>query len=219
MSRTPSADRQPADQAVAGQQTVDLAVAGRVGFAFLGEPERRAAVRQLAKAGMSAGGIADRLGTSLRNVQAYMPRRTPAEMDDSESAARGRVHDRSGGVCERCGAREAESFSHRIPTGQGGRYTAANGLDTCGDGTSGCHGWIEMNPTEARRHGQRLSARKKPDREPVLIYHGGVLVRALLHDDGQVTVLRQLSVRHEEVSPWPLDSESTSEPPKSPAGH
>jgi hypothetical protein len=178
------------------REAVELAAAGRIAFAFLGEPERRAVVARLVREGMSHGGIADRLGTSPRQLQPYLPRRTPAEMDESEAAARGRVYARSKGTCERCGAREAESFSHRIPAGQGGTYRAANGLHTCGDGTSGCHGWIEANPTEARRHGWRLSQRKKPDREPALIYHDGALVRALLHDDGQVTVLRQLAVQN-----------------------
>jgi hypothetical protein len=187
------------------RSAVDLAVAGRVAFAFLEEPERRAAVRELVDAGMTAGGIADRLRTSPRQLQPYLPRRTPAEMDDSESAARGRVDARSGGVCERCGAREAESFSHRIPAGQGGRFTAANGINTCGDGTTGCHGWIEANPTEARRHGWRLNSRQKPDKRPALIYHGGALVRAVL------------PARHEEDE-WSLNSESTSDPRRSPGG-
>lgn len=193
-------------------------MAGRIGFSFLDEPERLAAVRKLASTGMSVGGIADRLGTSTRQIRAYLPRRTPAEMDDSESAARARVQQRSGGVCERCGAREAESFSHRIPAAQGGRYTAANGLDTCGDGTTGCHGWIEANPAEARRHGWRLSPRQKPEKVPALIYHGGALVRVLLHDDGQEpTVLRRLPARHEEGT-WSPDSTSTSDPRRSPDG-
>lgn len=81
----------------------------------------------------------------------------------SEETARRTVRERSAGVCELCGANPATSWSHRRSRGQGGPWRPANGLDTCGDGTCGCHGWLEANPDAAALGGWRLV---HDDRDP-----------------------------------------------------
>lgn len=55
----------------------------------------------------------------------------------------------SDGWCVRCG-RRAESWHHRLPRGRGGVDDGFNCVRVCGDGTRGCHGWIEHHPEEAR---------------------------------------------------------------------
>lgn len=66
-----------------------------------------------------------------------------------EGRGRAIVYARSGGVCECCGARRAESWSHRVAKSRGGLWSPSNGLHLCGDGTRLCHGWLEANPTWA----------------------------------------------------------------------
>lgn len=86
--------------------------------------------------------------------------------------ARGRelVYGRSAGRCEACGARRAGSWSHRLSRAQGGDWNPANGLHTCGDGTSGCHGQIESEREFARLLGWRLLRGEDPERHLVLMF-------------------------------------------------
>ena len=63
------------------------------------------------------------------------------------------VRGRSGGLCEICGVRPGESFSHRLAAGKGGTWRPSNGLRTCGDGTRLCHGWLEAHPIWAGEGG------------------------------------------------------------------
>ena len=80
----------------------------------------------------------------------------------SEEAGRHIVTQRSGGRCEAAvpgicmGA--AQSVHHRIKRSQGGTWAPSNLLHVCGDGTIGCHGWIEHHPAKAREHGLDLPA-------------------------------------------------------------
>lgn len=73
-------------------------------------------------------------------------------------------------ICEVCGSRPGESFSHRIAASRGGTWAPSNGVRACGSGTTGCHGWLKMHPTWAGeggwhiRHDLRL-----PDIVPVFI--------------------------------------------------
>ena len=65
---------------------------------------------------------------------------------------------RSGGVCECCGGRRYESLHHRTPRGMGGSKDAAlnspaNIGAVCGNGTTGCHGSIEVSRTIAQNYG------------------------------------------------------------------
>ena len=66
----------------------------------------------------------------------------------SEQAGRAIVYARSQGRCEVCGNYSAQSYHHRMK--QGRPWNPANGLHVCGDGTRGCHGWIEAHPNHAR---------------------------------------------------------------------
>jgi len=82
-----------------------------------------------------------------------------------EAKARGIVRTRSGGKCEvaRAGVclGEAHSMHHRRKEGR--LWNPANILHTCGDGTRGCHGWIESHPTLANEEGLWLFAGEKPE--------------------------------------------------------
>ncbi|MFN2346026.1 MAG: hypothetical protein ABR616_09970 [Dermatophilaceae bacterium] len=51
--------------------------------------------------------------------------------------------------CVRCGG-PAESWQHRVAAGRGGPDDHFNCVPLCGDGTRGCHGWAEANPTAAQ---------------------------------------------------------------------
>lgn len=72
------------------------------------------------------------------------------------------VLDRSGGMCEVCGAAPASNVHHRRGRGMGGTRRAIHSpawlLAVCGMGnTSGCHGRIEGDRVEAERNGWALA--------------------------------------------------------------
>lgn len=72
-----------------------------------------------------------------------------------EARARAIVAERSGGRCEAviegvCLGR-AHSMHHRRKPGR--LWNPSNLLHLCGDGTRGCHGWIEAHPTKANELG------------------------------------------------------------------
>lgn len=68
-------------------------------------------------------------------------RARPPKVDKGrEGSCRDLVRKRSGGTCERCSVRLAESMHHRRFRSQGGPWTPSNILHLCGDGTTGCHG-------------------------------------------------------------------------------
>lgn len=69
----------------------------------------------------------------------------------SESAARKLLYQRSERVCERCGMRRASNAHHRRSAGR--VWTPENLLDLDGSGTTGCHGWVEHNPTTSAQFG------------------------------------------------------------------
>lgn len=51
------------------------------------------------------------------------------------------IRQRSGGVCEGCGVREATQMHHCQYRSKGGPEVASNGLHLCGSGNhTGCHG-------------------------------------------------------------------------------
>lgn len=87
------------------------------------------------------------------------------------------VHERSGWVCERCGAAKAVQIHHRRPRRSGGSKlpdtnSPANLLDFC----RGCHGWVESNRMEALLQGLLLHSTEVPREVPVLLRHGLVLL-------------------------------------------
>ncbi|MFR9773147.1 hypothetical protein [Nocardia sp. SC052] len=73
---------------------------------------------------------------------------------------------RSGGLCERCGAR-AHSVHHRRNAGQGGPWTPQNCVHLCGDGTRLCHGWITTHPDNAHSEGYALKHGDNPALIPI----------------------------------------------------
>lgn len=74
-------------------------------------------------------------------------------MRKDEKLCREVVTERCGGNCERCGKGGQVTMHHRKKRGQGGPWTPENIVAVCGDGTRGCHGWIEANPKLAHETG------------------------------------------------------------------
>lgn len=121
------------------------------------------------------------------------PKRNPMPPD-----VRALVIDRDGHACRRCGhplpGGRGGSVHHRIPRGMGG--TTWTGIHSpallvllCGDGTTGCHGWIESNRAAALRLGWLLT-RHLFDIDPAdvpLRWDDGEL-RLYLHHDGTSAV-------------------------------
>lgn len=86
----------------------------------------------------------------------------------NEAAARVLVGARSAGTCELCAVNRATNWSHRKSRGQGGLWRPANGLHLCGSGTTGCHGWLTVNPLLAAAGGwQLLRDSRDPAEVPV----------------------------------------------------
>ncbi len=105
----------------------------------------------------------------------------------SEHQARRRVYERSEAACEVCGNQPGQSVHHRKNRSQGGRWTPANLLHVCGDGTRGCHGWIGANPAESYRNGWLVRGTGEPSAIPAL-YRGRL---SLLDDHGHVTTVEE----------------------------
>lgn len=80
-----------------------------------------------------------------------------------------KIWERDRGRCVRCGESQvfgyrgrSWSVHHRRPRGMGGTSLpwvaeAANGIVLCGDGVSGCHGWVETHRGEAVEAGWLVS--------------------------------------------------------------
>jgi hypothetical protein len=87
-------------------------------------------------------------------------------------------------VCELCFANRATNYQHRKNKAQcstAEMWTPVNGLDVCGSGTTGCHGWIHSNPTKARELGWMVGREEDPAEVPVLLCQYGWV---LLDSDG-----------------------------------
>lgn len=126
----------------------------------------------------------DAAGRVLADIEAH-PFKAPgrSKVTPEERAARWLVKARSGGWCEiqitdTCHT-QATDFSHRIREGQGGQWSASNGLHACRP----CHSWVSLYPFGARAKGWALWSYEDSALEPV--YHRGQWV--LLGDDGSVT--------------------------------
>lgn len=92
------------------------------------------------------------------------------------TALRRLVYDRDEGRCQRC-ARHClsgvHSLQHRRPRQMGGdrnANTPANLVLLCGSGTTGCHGHVEHNRTEALEQGWLVHRWDDPADIPVLRY-------------------------------------------------
>lgn len=75
--------------------------------------------------------------------------------------------------CEVCDGDLSAGMSvhHRKPRGMGGtRDEGINGLANllavCGSGTTGCHGWIEVNRSESRARGLLVYRNDDPEQVP-----------------------------------------------------
>lgn len=118
----------------------------------------------------------------------------------NEAQCRGIVRERSGGMCEvRVTAPgvcrgQGESMHHRRKVSQGGKWVPANIVHACGDGTVGCHGFLEANPAAARRRGLWLFAGQTPVSTPAQIVFRGMPGTYLLDDEGSITWLGTLAL-------------------------
>lgn len=110
-------------------------------------------------------------------------------MNKQESEARRLVRERSGGVCEVCGAQRATNYQHRKNRSQGGQWSASNGLDVCGSGTTGDHGYIHAHPAESYERGWSVKGAYDPAEVPVQTRHGLVL----LDDEGGRTAVEAVT--------------------------
>lgn len=77
-------------------------------------------------------------------------------------------------------------MQHRAPRRAGGTRnplinSPANLIWVCGSGTTGCHGYMESQRTEAYRAGWLLHDPAEATTVPVLLWNGQ---RVLLDDDG-----------------------------------
>jgi hypothetical protein len=76
------------------------------------------------------------------------------------AATRAAIYEAGGGRCVGCGRADVTA-QHRRRRGMGGSRdplisTPANGVPLCGSGTTGCHGWTERHPLEAKLLGWAL---------------------------------------------------------------
>lgn len=87
---------------------------------------------------------------------------------------------RAGGRCERCDG-IGITMHHRKKRSQGGDWIPSNIVALCGDGTRGCHGWVEANPNDAEFEGWHVRPWDDPA-EVKVKYRDGEL--CLLDEDG-----------------------------------
>lgn len=87
-----------------------------------------------------------------------------------------------------------ESVHHRRKRSQGGTWAVSNLLHVCGDGTRGCHGYIEANPVAAKRRGQWLFHSQHSLLTPVQMTFRGITGPFLLDDEGSVKWLSRLGL-------------------------
>jgi hypothetical protein len=93
--------------------------------------------------------------------------------------------------CERCGQNIMNipmSVHHRRPRAMGGTHRTDTNLPSnlmvlCGSGTTGCHGYLESNRTEAKDLGFIVPQWEAPNQVAVKLYlHSW----SLLQDDGSI---------------------------------
>lgn len=124
----------------------------------------------------------------LEAVAASKPRTSAKRPDGPVPKVRAVVLIRDGYMCVRCGkgiAEQVYSIHHRVLRSQGGTHTPENLVTLCGTGTTGCHGWVHANITEATDAGWIVQGGEDP--ATVLVQyvseHGGGY-SALLEADG-----------------------------------
>lgn len=98
-------------------------------------------------------------------------KRSPVRDTGPSPAVRALVLARDGSLCVRCGISvtdRSRSIHHRVRRSQGGRHVPENLITLCGDGLTGCHGWVHRNIAEARASGWLLLGGDNPLLEAVL---------------------------------------------------
>jgi hypothetical protein len=118
-------------------------------------------------------------------MKPYRPTVTTAERN-----ARDLVRARSGGWCEVrlpdiCLGRAA-NMHHRKNRSQGGHGDAANLVDLCGSGTTGCHGALtdtQGQRAEYEAHGWIVPREQEPAEVPVLLHNATTGHEWVLLDD------------------------------------
>lgn len=98
--------------------------------------------------------------------------------------ARERLYERSGRICEVCGAARATNAQHRKNRSQGGDWSLSNLLDVCGSGTTGCHGYIHANPSESYASGWSVRQSMNPRDMPAFLRTPYGYGYVWLHNDG-----------------------------------
>lgn len=82
--------------------------------------------------------------------------------------------------CERCGMNalypggKLVTLHHRLKRSQLHRirhWEPANCVWLCGDGVTGCHGWVEANPVAAREEGFHVQPWEEPTEVGVKLWH------------------------------------------------
>ncbi len=130
-----------------------------------------------AKTPLKSGGFLKRGAFVAKTaIKAKRPKITPEERN-----ARKVVKARSEGRCERCQTAPGQSMHHRRKAGR--VWSPENLLHLCGDGTRGCHGWIEANPLKAQQQGWWVLSHKDPAKTPVHLAGRGYV---FLNADGGV---------------------------------
>lgn len=98
-------------------------------------------------------------------------KRKPVRDTGPSPKVRAMVLARDGFLCVRCGVSVADrsrSIHHRVRRSQGGRNVPECLITLCGDGLTGCHGWVHRNIAEARTSGWLLLGTDDPLAEGVL---------------------------------------------------
>lgn len=109
-----------------------------------------------------------------------------ARRTDAPAATVKLVRERDGHACVSCGRTRDLTTQHRRARGMGGsRWPGinlpSNLLTLCGSGTTGCHGWVEERPSQAKDLGLAVSQHHpNPGAVPVFTWRGWLL----LNDDG-----------------------------------
>lgn len=113
--------------------------------------------------------------TPIRPRRATPRRRTAPTWDrDDWEAASWVLTTRANGCCERCGRPLRPDWSsrhHRMRRRDGGD-TYPNLMLLCGDGTTGCHGFVTEHPAEAREQGWIVFWPTDPATVPVRLADG-----------------------------------------------
>lgn len=120
------------------------------------------------------------------------------------------VRVRFGGRCCRCG-KDGATIHHRTPRALGGTKDPAinypsNLLWVCGDGTRGCHGYIESHRTESYDQGWLVRHGRRPATVPVHLWDGRDVY---LDDDGNSTPA-DTSIPRPRSSPEQTDPDTNS---------